>query len=395
MPEVAHFCQKCGQDMRSPDLARRNSFAAKPDEPVASFNLVSSIMPRGAGDRPQTYRLALIVVLLAALVTAIIGALPIAVMIAAFGVPIVYIVYVYDVNLWDDSPIPVTAMAFGLTGLLTIGFTWFWTAARPGEKSVVAELNTGINVPDLLLLVLVVPIVGELLRQIGPLFLASRPRFDDLMDGLTFGIISGVAYSCFDTIVKHWGLITGGWQGTDNAATWAALIFLEGFIKPLIMGTATGIACAEFSGLGEGYDGFSLRWVRGVVEAILANVLYQLGVYLITYFVSSSSLAILLSVIWGGLILAVMILRIRNVLHTGLMEAALEHAAREVEEDDILEFCHRCEMPVLEHAAFCNACGVSLKTGSKPHHQGGAPRQPAAAAASADTSATEREEEQA
>ena len=55
-----------------------------------------------------------------------------------------------------------------------------------------------------------VPIVGEAIRQVGPVLLASRPEFDDLMDGLTFGVISGVAYACFDTIVRYWDLLIGG-----------------------------------------------------------------------------------------------------------------------------------------------------------------------------------------
>ena len=33
----ALFCHVCGQDQRSADLTRRKSFAARPDEPVASF----------------------------------------------------------------------------------------------------------------------------------------------------------------------------------------------------------------------------------------------------------------------------------------------------------------------------------------------------------------------
>ena len=68
-------------------LARRKSFAAKPDEPVASFALISSIMPRGAGQRPQTYRIALTIALVVALIAAIFGAMPIAVLVAAFAVP--------------------------------------------------------------------------------------------------------------------------------------------------------------------------------------------------------------------------------------------------------------------------------------------------------------------
>ena len=100
---------------------------------MASFALVSTIMPRGGGERPQTYRIALTIAMAVALIAAIFGALPIAILVAAFAIPIVYIVYLYDVNLWEDEPIPVTGLAFGLTGVLTIVFTILWIWLRgPG-----------------------------------------------------------------------------------------------------------------------------------------------------------------------------------------------------------------------------------------------------------------------
>ena len=371
LPEVAHFCHVCGQDQRSGDLARRKSFAAKPDEPVASFALISSIMPRGVGQRPQTYRIALTIALVVALVAAIFGAMPIAVLLAAFAIPIVYIVYIYDVNLWEDEPIPVTALAFVLTGVLAVGFTILWTYLRGpvpfGTPTYDGSLNATPSVGVFLLVALVVPIVGEAIRQVGPIVLASRPEFDDLMDGLTFGVVSGVAYACFDTLVRHWNLLTGGLQAQDPGL-WVSLIFLEGFVKPLIFGTATGIACAEFSGLGRGFDGFTPRYFRGLAEAVLANIAYQAGTYLFA-FVGSSTLAVMLSIIWGLIILGILILRIRNVLHVGLMEAALERSARTggVGEEGELEFCAQCEMPLLEHAAFCNACGTAVRVQTKAH----------------------------
>ena len=71
----------------------------------------------------------------------------------------------------------------------------------------------------------------------------------------------------------------------------------------------------------------------------------------------------ILSIIWGLVILGVLILRVRNVLHTGLMEAALERSAREggVGESGELQFCSQCEMPLLDHAAFCNNCGTAVR----------------------------------
>jgi PrsW family intramembrane metalloprotease len=373
LPEVAHFCHVCGQDQRSTDFARRRSFAAKPDEPVASFALISSIMPRGAGRRPQTYRIALTIAFVVALIAAIFGAMPIAVLVAAFAVPVVYIVYMYDVNLWDDEPVIVTGLAFLLTGALTVGFTALWTYLRGpvpyGTTTYEGSLSAAPTVGTFLLVALAVPIVGEVIRQIGPVILARRPEFDDLMDGLTFGVVSGVSYACFDTLTRHWGLLTGGVQGQDPGL-WVSLIFLEGFVKPLIIGTASGIAVAEFSGLGPGYDGLTPRYFRGVGEAILANAAYQAGTYLFS-FVGDATLGVILSIFWGLIILAILILRVRNVLHVGLMEAALERSARDrgVGTAGELQYCAQCEMPLLEHAAFCNACGTAVRVQPKPERQ--------------------------
>jgi PrsW family intramembrane metalloprotease len=367
LPPIAHFCHVCGQDQRSADLTRRKSFAARPDEPVASFALISSIMPRGAGQRPQTYRIALTVALVAAVIAAIFGAMPIAVLVAAFAVPVVYIVYIFDVNLWEDEPVIVIGLAFLLTGALTVGFTILWTYLRGpvpyGTTTYEGSLSAAPTVGTFLLVALAVPIVGEVIRQIGPVILASRPEFDDLMDGLTFGVVSGVSFACFDTLTRHWDLLTGGLQGSDPGL-WVSLIFLEGFVKPMIIGTASGIAVAEFSGLGRGYDGFTPRYFRGVGEAILANSAYQAGTYLFS-FVGDATLGVILSILWGLIILAILILRVRNVLHSGLMEAALERSARDSGPAGELQYCAQCEMPLLEHAAFCNVCGTAVRVQAK------------------------------
>lgn len=370
VPDVAHFCQICGQDLRSADTARRRSFAARPDEPVASFALISSIMPRGTGRQPQTYRIALAIALLAAVVAAAFGALPIAVLIAAFAVPVVYVVYLYDVNLWEDEPLPVTGLAFGLTALLALGFTLLWTTFTPVGLAVSTDDGLRLGGPSVigfLIVALLVPVVGEILRQIGPVLLTSRPEFDDLMDGLTFGVVSGVAYAAFDTIVRHWVLLTGGIAEQDPGQ-WVSLILLEGFVKPLIMGTATGLACAEFSGLGKGYDGFTPRYFVAVATAMLANVAYSAGGYLFS-FVDNTAVGLLLQIVWGLIILGALLLRVRTVLHTGLMEAALEESARSGSAGPAgeLGFCAYCEMPLLDRAAFCNACGTAVRTQAKPH----------------------------
>ncbi len=371
--QVAHFCQTCGLDLRSPDLARRKSFVVKPDEPVASFALISTIMPRGAGRRPQTYRIALALGLAVALLAAIFGALPIAVLVAAFTVPIVYIVYLYDVNLWEDEPLLVTAAAFLLTGALTVAFTIGWLHLRGPlvqPEAFGGGPAAGPRVGTLLLVGVLVPVIAQLIIQIGPVYLASRPKFDDLMDGLTFGVISGVAYATFDTLVRHSAALFGGMTGHQSTAGWVALIFLEGLVKPLLMGTAAGIAAAEFSGLGRGYDGFTLRYARGLAEAVLATIAYQVGAYLFSFLPAFQ--ATVVTLLWGLLILGVLVLRVRNVLHTGLMEAALESAARRdsaIGAAGDLDFCAACEMPLVPGGAFCSNCGTAVRAAARGEHR--------------------------
>ena len=135
-----------------------------------------------------------------------------------------------------------------------------------------------------------------------------------------------------------------------------------------MLGTATGIACAEFSGLGEGYDGFTNRYFRGFGEAVLASVLYFGGTYLLS-FVPNPVVGTVLSILYGLVLLAVLLIRVRTVLHKGLLEAALEYQARTagVGPDGVLSFCSRCEMPLLPGAAFCGNCGTSVRASSRLH----------------------------
>ncbi len=366
VPDVAHFCHRCGLDLLPDGERGKRRFAVNPDEPVASFAIVSSIMPREAGRHPQTYRTAFTITLAAALIAAVFGALPIAVLIAAFAIPLVYIVYLYDVNMWEDEPILVVGLGFVLTFGLGVLFTWLWTGWLPIQTPLPnpsGGLITGPNWGAFLIFALLVPVVGEAIRQVAPVLLASRPAFDDLMDGVTFGVISGVAYAAADTLVRHWALITGGLVNPEPGQ-WATLVLLEGFVKPLLMGTASGLAAAEFSGLGKGYDGFTPRYYSGLALAVGVNILYAVGVYLLG-FVGNSSLAVTLQLIWGVILLGLLILRLRSVLHIGLTEAALEAAATSGDYSDTAggeqEFCAHCELPLMTGAVFCSACGASTR----------------------------------
>src|SRR4029078_3134743 len=144
---------------------------------------------------------------------------------------------------------------------------------------------------------------------------------------------------------------TFGQVDSPNAGFWVSLILSAAVVKPLVYGAATGIALASFSGLGAGYDGFKPGYFRGLAEALVANILFQAGLFF-TARVEGTTGAVL-GLGGGALIAAVLVVRLRCLLHYAVLEAALEAAATGGALKDTATgtaYCPSCEMPLLAGA---------------------------------------------
>src|SRR3954452_6947857 len=276
-----------------------------------------------------------------------------------------------DVNEWRDQPVGVVLGAVGAAAALGLGFTFLWHAGLLGDdlSPVTFDGNgvAGIRWSSFVVLVLLVPIVGELLKQVGPILLARRPAFDDMIDGLTFGVAAGAAFAAAETIVVNRGLFSSfGQVDSPNAGFWVSLILSAAIVKPIVYGAATGIAVASFSGLGAGYDGFKPGYFRGLAEALVANILFQAGLFFAGRVEGTAGSVI--GLVWGALIAAVLVVRLRYLLHYAVLEAALEAVSTGTTLKDAAvgtAYCPSCEMPLVAGANFCVACGTSVRAGSK------------------------------
>jgi len=370
-PEVALYCYRCGTSLRGSASTRAGSYAVQSSEGVNQFALISTIMPHTNRETADNYRWAMIISAVLIVAATGLGLLPIAVAAAAFLIPIAYLVYVYDVNLWEDAPAPVVAALFLGTGALAVlislfFFRWVFddqfTTFAAGSRIGIDALS----IPALLIFAVLLPIVAEVAKNIGGVFLASRPEFDDMIDGLTFGIAAGTAYAAFETIVLYSSVFTSGdFRTTDGLASWAVVVVNLMVVKSLIYGTATGIAIAAFSGKGEGYDGFKPAYFLNFGLAVAANVGYWLGVRLLSYVPFGQALGLL----WGFVILAVLVVRIRVMMQAALLEAAVEDAVRtdglhSTRATAVDSFCPECENLLLAGSHFCMVCGTSVRTTS-------------------------------
>jgi uncharacterized paraquat-inducible protein A len=119
-PEVALYCYRCGTSLRGSASTRAGSYAVQSSEGVNQFALISTILPHSNRATADNYRWAMILSAVLIIAATGLGLLPIAVAAAAFLVPVVYLVYIYDVNMWEDAPVPVVAALFVGTGLLAV-----------------------------------------------------------------------------------------------------------------------------------------------------------------------------------------------------------------------------------------------------------------------------------
>ena len=96
----------------------------------------------------------------------------------------------------------------------------------------------------MLLLGITLPLLGELAKLAGPLFLRRWPRFrDEVMDGVVFGVASGVGFAAASTLVNYWPIIRDGYAPTGAAgiADWTATLAGLAIVRPLVHGATSGL----------------------------------------------------------------------------------------------------------------------------------------------------------
>jgi hypothetical protein len=367
-PPGARFDPVTGAELGAGGSERRESFALQPGEPVNSFNLVTSLMPLASGTAPQTYRWAIGLGVLVPVIAGALGFLAFAFVAAAVVVPAVYVVYMYDVNEWEDQPIGVVLGAIGLAAVTGVGFTFLWHAGILGDRTANAAGDVGgVDWVTLLVLVLLVPVGVLVLAQIGSVALASRPAFDDMIDGLTFGVAAGAAFAAAETVIVNRALFSSfGSIDNVNSGFWVSLVLSAAIVKPIVYGAAIGIAVAGWSGIGEGYEGFKPGYLRALGEALLALVAFQAGLYLASRV--DGTTGTLLGLVWGAVVAAALVVRLRYMLHFAVLEAALESSSKGSSLKDAARgtaYCPSCDMPLLSGANFCVVCGTSTRAGNK------------------------------
>ena len=208
----------------------------------------------------------------------------------------------------------------------------------------------GSQLRELVLLGVAVPVVGVAVMVIGPLILLLDRRFNDVVDGVTFGVASAVAFVGAQAIAGSLDLFAGGVRPVGEALPWVARIVTIGIAQPVVAAGAIGSAVGAFS----------LRYRAPIRDraALGAAGRPAIALVLAAALLVASALATflpgqLLAVAVELVLAAIALIWLRRTLHVGLLEEAFEiETGGEI-------ICANCGKVTPRHT-FCAECGIAL-----------------------------------
>jgi RsiW-degrading membrane proteinase PrsW (M82 family) len=237
-----------------------------------------------------------------------------ATVLAALIAPVVYVASIRHADVPEGKPFVAVVSTVLAGGLVGAGLAWL-TRLYLTQLSLAQVTAMAQGMPPLslvLFLGITMPLVGELLKLAGPLLLRRWPSFrDEVIDGVVFGIASGVGFAAGSTLVNYWPIIRGGYAPTGAAAfsEWTATLLGLTIVRPLVHGAATGL-------IGAGIWAATLRRGSGIFPVLVGlggSVGYSLGELLLLSWGTLVVLAL------HGLVLALLLLTLWRTIREALL----------------------------------------------------------------------------
>ena len=343
------FCGHCGAHLTTASTTRRHAFAAVPSESVAHLSVISTLFPHLTHRRGGAFRWSLVVGSALVVLLAAMRLFAPATAVATFLLPALYLLYLYEVEVYESEPWLVVGATMVAGAILGYAFTATFGAAT-AEVALTGDTSTGF-----LLAGLVIPIAAQTLMLAGPLFLYQfRGKLREPLDGLTFGAASALGFTLASSLTALWPLIGGPLIGVGSPIDWALRLLQAGILISVINASTTGLIAAALW-----LHRYDLRraqgaWYASILTTLLVALASQVLVGTLSFLISD----LVAQVVVTALAAIGLLLYLRLVIHRALLA---EGALHEIGPDAPCPECHR----VVPTMLFCPACGVNRSASSK------------------------------
>jgi hypothetical protein len=268
---------------------------------------------------------------------------------AVFVLPLLYLIYLYEVEVYESEPWLVVGATMVAGAILGYAFTAVAGDAL-ARSNLTADRDTAFVISGL-----TIPVVAQALMLAGPLFLyLFRARFREPLDGLTFGAASALGFTVASSLTTFWPLITGPLVASGAPLDWAVRLTRAGLLVSLVNASTTALVTASL--WLHRYD--RRRTNREWQSSILAALLVAFGVQIALGMIGFAVQDLVVGFAILGLATLALLLYVRLVIHQALLVEGAEH---EIGPDLTCPECHR----VVPSMAFCPACGAARAAASK------------------------------
>jgi pro-kumamolisin-like protein/subtilase family protein len=341
---ATRFCVRCGSPLA--EDVEPVGFAASPGEGQDRPWVTTTLFPQLPRSSLRSFRVALGVGLALVLAATLLGAFPLAIVLAAVLVPVLAVIYVVDVQVYEDAPwrvLPLT-VAWGIVAGVVVALVARWAAPDPAD---LLERTWG---ESLLVEGTLIPLLGLGLAALGPALLLLDRRFDDMLDGVTFGTVSGAWVAAVTVLVSASSFVQDGLRPGGSVFEW---------LLRLLVVAATPVVWASVVGAATG-----ALWLRFRPSAHTRERLGVLGNPLVAFalaavlLVANAVVQLTLPLPFALPVLAVLacigLVWLRRSLQAGLLQEA-----------DAVEIgpevaCANCGAQTPRHT-FCGACGIAAR----------------------------------
>ena len=345
------FCTRCGAHqgttMESGNAkTREHRYAAHPGEHVAQPSVITTLFPHLGHHKVHEFRWAFIAGLAGVLVLYLAGLITAAILVSAFLVPVLYLIYLYEAQVYRDEPAIVLGFTIGGGIVAGIVFTVFERIVyNPFQYTANPLANAGVNIGGLLILGLLFPVVQEAVKPLPAFFLPNRKDFPETVDGLVFGIASGLGFSLAEALIGFSSVVTS-LPAHVAPGNWIYDLTTLAVFLPLLQGSTTGMIVAAIWRYRRGRLGE--REIGAVAAAVLAHIAFSAG----TEVLKATSVNALFILIWQAAIVGAVLIYIRYLLHHALLDEAAHMGFAET-------VCPSCHMHIVA-SGFCPNCGMAL-----------------------------------
>jgi RsiW-degrading membrane proteinase PrsW (M82 family) len=345
------FCTRCGAHQgttqESGDAKTRvHRYAAHPGEHVAHPSVITTLFPHLGQHKMHEFRWAFIGGLAGVLILYFAGLITAAILVAAFLVPVLYLIYLYEAQVYRDEPAIVLGFTIGGGIVVGIVFTVFERFVyNPFQYTPSLFGNPGVSIGGLLILGLLFPVVQEPLKALPAFFLPNRADFPETVDGLVFGVASGLGFSLAESLIGFSSVVTS-LPAHVSPGNWIYDLTTLALFQPLMQGSATGMIVATIWRYRRGRLG--QREIGAVAMAVVAHIAFSAG----TQLMKDTSVNGLFILVWQAAIVGALLIYIRFLLHHALLEEAAHMGYAET-------VCPNCHVHIVA-SGFCPNCGMAL-----------------------------------